>query len=328
MAIADSTAPPAGQKHRRKLEACANCGLPFSAVPDDNYCPRCGQENHELNVPARHLLLEFLEGTLHFDTKFFRSLQLLLFKPGFLTREFNIGHRVAFVPPIRLYVFISFIFFLLLSLQSGKQKEFFTVKEEKFGTSKSAVHVGRQESSAPIVIAMDSTTRRIVSKLKTTEQVDSFLLASKIKPHFMNRFALVQAVKLTNSSAGEFWHKFIKNVSLLMFVLMPVFGLLLHLALRRWKKHYVEFLMFSIHFHCFAFVLFSLYLIVLRFYESDAPMLVIGALLLLYLALAMHRVYPQSWLKVAFKTVLVGFLYTFTMALCFLGTLFLSFALL
>lgn len=100
--------------------ACANCHYAF--VPDEpaGFCPRCGQQNHDVNISFGHVAEEFLEGIFHFDGKVFRTAGLLLFKPGELTRRFLAGHRVPYVPPIRLYVFISFVFFLLLGFLGGR----------------------------------------------------------------------------------------------------------------------------------------------------------------------------------------------------------------
>ncbi len=87
---------------QRKTPACTNCSYKF--IHADNYCPVCGQKNHELRIPLRHLLGEVLDTTLHIDSKTFRTIRLLLQKPGFLSREFNSGKRADYVPPIRLYV--------------------------------------------------------------------------------------------------------------------------------------------------------------------------------------------------------------------------------
>ena len=102
------------EKKRRKFTQCPNCGYIFREA--ENYCPNCGQENHDLNVPVKHLVEEFLEGTLHYDTKFWVTFKYLLFKPGLLTEKFNNGQRASYVPPFRLYVFISLIFFFMLAI--------------------------------------------------------------------------------------------------------------------------------------------------------------------------------------------------------------------
>lgn len=104
---------------RSKSPVCPNCGYRFDQLPEhSNYCPECGQENHDLNVPLKHLFEEFIESLFHFDTKSVRTLRTLIFKPGFLTVEFRQGKRVSYVQPVRLYVFISFLFFLFLSISA------------------------------------------------------------------------------------------------------------------------------------------------------------------------------------------------------------------
>ena len=60
---------------------CANCGAPLQGA----YCHACGQAAH----PHRslvHVFEEFLHGILHFDTKAWRTLPMLAFRPGTLTR--------------------------------------------------------------------------------------------------------------------------------------------------------------------------------------------------------------------------------------------------
>src|SRR4030067_247694 len=102
------------RNHQKTEKTCANCGLPLAM--EYQFCPQCGQKNHDLNVPVSHLIGEAIEGFLHLDSKSFRTVQKLVLKPGFLSSEFIKGRRVRYVAPIRLYVLISFIFFLLLAL--------------------------------------------------------------------------------------------------------------------------------------------------------------------------------------------------------------------
>lgn len=66
----------------------------------------------------RSFLQHFLNDYFTFDSKIVRSFRPLLFKPGFLTTEFLNGRRVRYIPPLRMYLFVSILFFLLLSLQT------------------------------------------------------------------------------------------------------------------------------------------------------------------------------------------------------------------
>ena len=76
---------------RKKLKqhSCANCGFEFSASSEHtNYCPNCGQENHNPRFPLIHYGYELLEGFLHFDTKFLYSFKVLLLKPGKINHDY------------------------------------------------------------------------------------------------------------------------------------------------------------------------------------------------------------------------------------------------
>jgi len=77
------------------------------------YCHVCGQENVEPKESFWHLLTHFFNDITHFDGKFFITLKDLLFKPGFLSKEYMIGRRASYLNPVRMYVFTSAIFFLL-----------------------------------------------------------------------------------------------------------------------------------------------------------------------------------------------------------------------
>jgi hypothetical protein len=67
-----------------------------------------------------HLVGHFFSDITHFDSKIFTTLKDLVFRPGFLTREYVAGRRVRYLNPIRMYVFISAIFFLVM--YSGKKE--------------------------------------------------------------------------------------------------------------------------------------------------------------------------------------------------------------
>ncbi len=90
--------------------ACENCEHQFKG----HYCPNCGQEVAEFNRPIGFVLYDFLGNFFAFDTRFLRTFKYLLFRPGFLTVEFFQGHRMRYSPPFRIFVFLSFILFILL----------------------------------------------------------------------------------------------------------------------------------------------------------------------------------------------------------------------
>ena len=91
---------------------CKNCNVKQEEW--FKYCPNCGQEQIDKLVTFKQFLLDFLGDYFTFDSLFIRSFRPLLFKPGFLTNEFLAGRRVRYIPPIRMFIFISIVFFLFL----------------------------------------------------------------------------------------------------------------------------------------------------------------------------------------------------------------------
>lgn len=93
-----------------KGEPCRNCGT----VIDGRYCSECGQLAQNFHRPIWGLASEMLGDFFSLDGRVMRTLPALMWKPGRVTREYLDGKRQRFVPPFRLYLLTSFIFFLML----------------------------------------------------------------------------------------------------------------------------------------------------------------------------------------------------------------------
>jgi len=93
---------------------CSNCNhsLPIHA----NFCPSCGQRNISYQKPIKPVLTEMLHETLDIDGRMFLSLKTLICNPGLLSLEYNKGKRTKYTPPLRMYLVISILFFLILSI--------------------------------------------------------------------------------------------------------------------------------------------------------------------------------------------------------------------
>lgn len=94
---------------QRKEKDCLNCGT----IVQGKYCHACGQENVVPKESFWHMVTHFSYDITHFDSKFFTTLKDLLFKPGFLSKEYMAGRRASYLHPVKMYVFTSAIFFLL-----------------------------------------------------------------------------------------------------------------------------------------------------------------------------------------------------------------------
>lgn len=96
----------------RKDKTCLNCGQQV----EDRFCSHCGQENTEPKQPFHYLFTHFIEDFTHYDGQFWKTIKNLLFRPGRLTAIYLEGKRQLFVPPVKLYIFISFVTFFMFSI--------------------------------------------------------------------------------------------------------------------------------------------------------------------------------------------------------------------
>jgi hypothetical protein len=93
---------------------CLNCG----AVLDSRFCAACGQPRH-VHRTLGHVFEEFLHGVLHLDTKAWRTLPLLVFRPGKLTREYVHGKRARYIAPFAMFLFTIFLMFFVFGFMEG-----------------------------------------------------------------------------------------------------------------------------------------------------------------------------------------------------------------
>lgn len=99
--------PPAAQ-----TLVCANCHAPLNG----EYCATCGQRHEPHIHTVGHFVGEAFESISHADSRLWRTLWYLFSRPGFLTREFFAGRRVTYLPPFRLYLVLSVLFFVTIGL--------------------------------------------------------------------------------------------------------------------------------------------------------------------------------------------------------------------
>jgi hypothetical protein len=104
-------AGPDGRTHERN---CLNCGAPLTGP----YCAQCGQKAH-VHRSLGAFMGDFAAGVLNFEGKFWRTLPMLAWCPGILTRRYIEGQRARFISPIALFLFSVFLLFATIQLIGG-----------------------------------------------------------------------------------------------------------------------------------------------------------------------------------------------------------------
>jgi uncharacterized membrane protein len=274
---------------------CKNC----DAVLLGRFCVSCSQAAN-VHVPTTmELLHQLLEGITHSDSRLWSTLTTLWFRPGKLTQEFVAGRRVAYLPPFRLYLILSIIFFLMLSLvhASGEVLKF-------------------DEALKPGGTAMNAAAS---AEMRITSCQD---LKVSDRPSWTPRLQhICEAVR--HDSAENLLHVFIGTMSKAMFIFLPLVAFLHMLIYWRPRYRYAEQLLFFVHLHAFYFSI-AILLVVLIEAGNSWPKIdamtgllqtLLGWTLPVYTLMAMRRVFRRSWLGTLFKAVVLFFIYMIVFAL-------------
>lgn len=109
-----SMAAAPGEPDRADEHACLNCG----AGLEGEFCHRCGQSAH-VHRTLSAWWHDLSHGVLHLEGKTWRTLPMLAFRPGELTRRYIGGQRARFVSPLAMFLFSVFLMFAVFSLLGG-----------------------------------------------------------------------------------------------------------------------------------------------------------------------------------------------------------------
>lgn len=106
-AVEPRTGEDRGHTHEKN---CLNCGTRLVGA----YCSTCGQKAH-VHRSVRAFFQDFVAGVLNFEGKFWRTLPMLVWCPGLMTRRYIAGERARFISPVALYLFTVFAMFAVLN---------------------------------------------------------------------------------------------------------------------------------------------------------------------------------------------------------------------
>lgn len=345
------TLPEEGGQHQRY---CPNCHYPLPHYGE--FCSNCSQRYTDGRIPLKFLLQDFVDSVFNLDSKFFRTTWSLVV-PGRLTNEFFKGHHKRYASPSRLFFIATVVHFAILgfvindNLQEGVGQ--FNEKSRRqaymlplFDSLQQARRdiLPLYEDDPKVASAMDTLLHRVIKERQDTQSI-SFMYLDKhwdfqsrevkvgldelygMRPDEladaynigsgMERFMFVQSVKVA-TQVDNFTQFAIGQLVWMVILMMPALALILKLLYVRRKRYFVEHLVFSFHYHAFAFWVLSIALLVGLLAESQSVKFdaedyagPIFLVILIYLFIAMKRVYRQGIFKTFFKFFILNFSYLF-----------------
>ncbi len=325
----------------RTEKNCLNCGEQVAG----RYCQRCGQENVVVKESIWHLLMHFIEDLTHFDGKLWKTLKLLLFKPASLTRYYMDGKRATYLHPIRMYLFVSAVFFLVIFTGGpNSSSEIRTLVNSKDSTNATITKLPVPPKLASITKTVNVKPDSLVKEkdnfhfqigkdtfnYKTVEAYEvaqKKLPANKRANWIEDKFArqsihLNQKYKGDNFEIGkalidQFKHYF----SRILYISLPIFAFFVWILYRRNKEHFfVDHLIFSIHIYCAFFIILFFVKLIDDVYEYfmhkpfTALDISVAFVLFFYLYKSLHNHFHQSRAKTIFKFFILNALTLILMA--------------
>lgn len=345
-----------GSQKKQNNEYCLNCGTKLL----DTFCHHCGQKDLPKRQTLGELIENFIGSFYSFESKFFKTFRFLLFKPGFLPKEYTAGRRESYYHPARAYVFISFIFFLLLfSLPDEDNNPVGDVLKEKSGQSSDALKEMKddlQKEGIDTTIVNNLSSDSIIthsfnddkkkpkrrsaaislgdSEYQTLAAYDSAqaALPESERDGWFTRKMTIRGIELNERYKGEegtsrfgddFGKAFLDNFSKVLFFLLPLFALLLKLLYVRRDFYYSEHLVFAIYYYNFFYLAATIYLL-FDLIPGVGGLLNIGLVLwmIAYLPIGMMRMYDQGWRKTIFKFGIFSFVFMMLLVLGIAGSMF------
>lgn len=313
---------------------CEDCGAELHG----HYCSNCGQVAVDYRRSFRHVIADVAESFLNWDSKFTKTLGLLLLSPGWLTNQFVAGRRTRYLHPLRVYLLVSIVFFLCARFVPFQVKPPDAAKmtaEERAKVEQAMQKPGIPEAVREQVLrnlaeqqkkeAAKSGLSAIPPAVPSPPPPDkdeslrpqpgdaappSWLkqrLREKVGPHGSN-------VELVSKTLRD-------NISTMMLFCIPLFALVLKILYLRQGRFYIEHLVYALHIHAFFYIA-----VLLTVFSGMAANRWVPALegpLVWILVLAMvvqvfrsiRQVYRQSWLMTTFKFFFGGAIYFFVLVL-------------
>ncbi|RWW91989.1 DUF3667 domain-containing protein [Flavobacterium cerinum] len=231
-----------GHINLRKDNECQNCGYTVEV----EYCSKCGQKNTETRQSFAHLAGHFAEDLTHYDGAFWKTLKYLIFRPGKLTIEYLKGHRMHYVPPVKLYIFVSFITFLLMSLLSHKGNK--NIKAE--------INLGSKSINLKKEGITFDNEKVIYHSVKEYDSIQNSLPEDQ-KEGIINRWGersvitvLEKDMTLLNVVEG-----FIHILPKVLFIYMPIFAFWLWLFHGKKRWMFFDHSIYTLHYFSFLLII-------------------------------------------------------------------------
>jgi hypothetical protein len=312
---------------------CPNCDAPVTG----QYCSNCGQIQKDIRRFFLALVNEALDDIFSLNSRTSKTLVALIFRPGFLTKQYLIGKRVSYVQPLRLYFVTSIAFFLLLSIINiVSPAPGLIINSDNGAVQQQTTKTGNaNQAPAQALETVPTETKESTENQQQSDNIEGALdeidksfdedeidvnvgiLSAEhneqLKQLFRAQFKKVKQL-LNEGQTNELISVFLETAPPIIFCLLPLFALLLKLHYLFRGLYYTEHLIFAVHNHSFIFLMLLInsitdFLLGGNTGIAENVSLVISIWIPVYLWLSLKRVYDQGkfFTTLKFITLLISY---------------------
>ncbi len=333
---------------------CLNCGSELKGM----YCHECGQHATSETPTVVGFIMEYLNNAFLWDSKFLPTLWTLILRPGKLTNEYLSGKFISQEHPIKLNMFLLFVFITLFALFSSTEKmndsvHNITNDERVFSgiqlnlLMENHEYVEKLKDSpkdtvqllAPLLLAENYP--KIISHQKTIEDTDGKDLDKWIAvlPHILIEDKIVvldnngyyrfnteskigkKEIEMVNSVWTEMVNLITKYFPMIVLFTAPFLSMSLCFVQRKSRIPRINHFIFSLHY--IAFLEFLMMFIYILYLIASLPIEILECIMIigscLYLTIAFRKVYKiKTWYKAILKALFTNLIYFFIGLLIFI----------
>lgn len=308
---------------------CLNCGAHLRG----QYCGHCGQRSRSRLISLWELISDAFGDLFELDSRLWQTVVPLLLRPGRLTYDYLQGRRARYMPPFRMYLVMSLIFFVVAFFDPRDELGLFFEPVDDAATVAVDSNVGEKkpaEKQNNFFIVRDSDNQ---DELDDEEDCDIEADGIEDMPEWFTRRLSVerlsQVCKHIQADGGKsVFAKLVDNTPVALIVLLPLMAFVLKALYPLSRRYYVEHLLFFVHFHAFVFLLLTLQILFIRFAalvgmpDAITTVLIVATALYVpaYVFMAMRRVYEQGRFFTFLKYVVLVFSYVVGFSLIMAAT--------
>lgn len=332
---------------------CLNCQTELQG----GYCHVCGQKATHENLTIKEFILEYLNIAFIWDAHFLKTIWKLLRKPGFLTNEYVSGKFISYTHPLKLNMFLLFVFitfFLLFhnaedlgnSLQNFTRDEVhypmiqmqLLTNDDQYAVKLESSPIDTVQLYAPLILS--DRYPDIVTNLDPDNTVsrDSMAVWTAALPHVLieDKFIIPDAngcyyfteEEITGTTDLKLmeivWKKMValttRYFPIIILLTVPFLALMIRIVCRRGKHSNFKHFIFSLHYMAFLELLILL-LYIAHLIASPSPAIMQSVMLVgscVYMVLAMRRAYDKGWISAFYQSILTNAGYAFILITLFI----------